>query len=201
MFMKLFDFIFPPSAEALFIRDADTHALTMEMRMTHVSDGVSALLPFSHTLVRACIHEAKFYGNIRAQKILGAVLAVYLKHETRECILIPVPLSRTRLRERGYNQVEAIVRAALEMNTAPHLTLRTDILMRTKHTKPQTDLPREARLQNVQNAFAPRTPDVITGKRVILIDDVVTTGATLNAAKAALLPHSPASITCIALAH
>lgn len=201
MFGKLFDFIFPPSEEVLLIREVPDDALLGEMRMARVSENVSALLPFSHSLVRACIHEAKFYGNVRAQKMLGVVLAAYLKTETRTCVLIPVPLSRARLRERGYNQVEAVIRRALTERAMAHLSLRTDVLIRTRHTKPQTDLSREARLTNVQNAFGLNANADVTRKHVFLIDDVVTTGATLHAAKAALLPLSPASVTCIALAH
>lgn len=201
MFGKLFDVIFPPSEEVLLIREALDEALLSEMRMTHVRENVSALLPFSHSLVRACIHEAKFYGNVRAQKMLGVVLAAYLKTETRTCVLIPVPLSRARVRERGYNQVELVVRQALAGLQTDNLSLCTDVLIRTRHTKPQTDLSRETRLTNVQNAFGLKANADVAGKHVFLIDDVVTTGATLQAAKAALLPLSPASVTCIALAH
>ena len=79
------------------------------------------------------------------------------------------------------------------------------MLVRTRHTKPQTTLARKERLTNVVNAFdirdieAART--LLAGKHVLIIDDVTTTGATLKAAKATLLPLQPASITLLSLAH
>jgi ComF family protein len=111
-----------------------------------------------------------------------------------------VPLSHKRKKERGYNQVELVAQRACTKTSA---RLEKHILLKVRHTPPQTTLSKSERLKNVVGAFGihDHTAEKISGKHIILLDDVTTTGATLHAAKAALLPHSPASVTCLALAH
>lgn len=193
------DTIFPPSQDALLVRNAKPHELVLFMKSTDLRS-VEMLLPFHILLVRAAIHEAKFHGNAKAFTLLGNALHERLAQlPDREYIVIPIPLSGSRMRERGFNQAAEIGKAAL--HELPHIHMREDILKRTRNTKPQTKLAKEARLANMENAFEVVKPDAIVGQHVILIDDVVTTGATLEAAKAALLRHSPASMLVIALAH
>ena len=99
--------------------------------------------------------------------------------------LVPVPLSPTRLRERGYNQSELLAAA---LATHWSLPVLDDVLARTRHTETQTRLTPGERLRNVSGAFrAPASArHVLRGAHVVLVDDVVTTAATLNACAAAL---------------
>ena len=99
--------------------------------------------------------------------------------------VVPVPLSRERERERGYNQSERLARVIAAEWSLP---LWTDVLERTRHTATQTQLTPGERLMNVSGAFrAPaRSRDALRGTHVMLVDDVVTTAATLNACAAAL---------------
>lgn len=97
--------------------------------------------------------------------------------------LIPVPLSGKRLKQRGYNQSE---RLATALSARWHLPVMTDALARTRHTETQTRLTPGERLRNVTNAFVATAPDRIRGAHLVLVDDVVTTAATLNACAAAL---------------
>ncbi|MBX2866381.1 hypothetical protein KTR10_00240 [Candidatus Kaiserbacteria bacterium] len=182
------DTLFPPSEGALLVRNTTIHTLTPRPQSI---DGVTHLLSFKDARVRACIHEAKFSGNTRAQRLLAYVLETHLKD--RKVCIVPIPLSKKRLRERGYNQVARIAHYT-------HFPVHEKALSRTKHTTPQTDLPREARIENVRNIFA-STGKYIYGKHVVLLDDVVTTGSTLREAQKALAHANPASITCIAMAH
>ena len=93
---KLFDYIFPPSEDAIRVRRVDTPVVnSLYQRRTYES--TTYLLPYTSRDVRALIHEAKFHQNPRAISLLGEVLGMYLKeinHE--EVVLIPVPLSRAR---------------------------------------------------------------------------------------------------------
>ena len=100
-------------------------------------------------------------------------------------VIVPVPLSAKRLRQRGYNQSE---RLAIPLAERWACRLLTDALARTRHTETQTRLTPGDRLRNVASAFAVAAAarDSVRGAHVMLVDDVVTTAATLNACAAAL---------------
>lgn len=98
----------------------------------------------------------------------------------RADLLVPIPLHRRKLRERGFNQAELIARGASALTGIP---VRTDLIWRTKFTQTQTTLSLDERAKNVRDAFeipAEGTPSV-QGKACILVDDVITTGSTIVA--------------------
>lgn len=194
-------FIFPERSDEARIREVMPSSMHMCYEPLHLRN-VTALSFFRDPLVRACIHEIKYHNNEKGAELLGALLSEWTEaNVTEPALLIPVPLAGKRFRERGYNQVERIARYACD--ASPLLTLDTRALVRIRETKPQTSLAKHARRENVDGAFAVRRSARarLQGARVVLLDDVTTTGATVAAAKAALLPHRPSSITCITLAH
>lgn len=208
-FQPIADFVFPPSKDALVVRGASADTFYALMHHSVHADP-QVLLPYHERVIRACVHEAKFHHNTKAFELLGSVLAKHVKTLPEQTYtLFPVPLSRARFRERGYNQVTEVAKGALKK--LPHIALREDILVRTRHTKKQTDLQKEEREKNVTNAFAcpvaesrgvrnQQTADSLADTHIILLDDVLTTGATMKEARKALKKFRPASITCIALA-
>jgi ComF family protein len=111
-------------------------------------------------------------------------------------LLLPVPLSRQRLQQRGYNQALELARHLAPAKAAP------DLLLRIRDTPPQSSLQRVERLRNVKGAFAvePLRQAEVRGKRVVLIDDVMTSGASLFAAAQALRDAGAAHITGLVLA-
>ena len=115
--------------------------------------------------------------------------------EQADCVL-PVPLARERLAERGYNQA-----LLLAKQLAPDKTDAT-LLLRTRHTLAQSELKRAERLRNVQGAFAvePLRAHELRARRVVLVDDVMTTGTSLHAAAMALRQAGAAHITALVLA-
>lgn len=135
------------------------------------------------------LHELKYRGNRKAGTYLGKLLGNELNHTLFSCcdLLVPVPLHRRRLRERGYNQSDVIARGVSEIMGKPVIT---NLLGRTHYHKSQTSMGRYERFENVSGNFRlmSRHPD-ITGKKILLIDDVVTTGATLEACSELLLKH------------
>jgi ComF family protein len=197
-FHILLDYLFPPSPDTLLVRGIRDDQVPLLFLLKQVRD-VRVLGTYTDSRIRALVHEAKFHQNRRAYVLLGNLLTQYFNTRTTPVdIVLPVPLSSSRMRSRGYNQVEQVLLHAILPH---HAVIRTDILKRKIHTRPQTELTRKERLVNVRDAFDVAHENDITGKHIILIDDVLTTGATLHAAKAALLQHSPASVTCVALAH
>jgi ComF family protein len=188
------DFIFPPDAETLAVRNLTPEAVRATYR-PHSVYGVTALADFHNPHIQALVHEAKFHNNERAWALLSELFLLHTQHYD---VVVPIPLSRTRMRKRGYNQVHAVLHAAMQKRVLP---IDTTLLTRTRETRPQTELTREARLENMRGAFTAHDPSAVTGKHILIVDDVVTTGSTLRAAHTALLPHHPASVTLLALAH
>lgn len=194
----LLDIFFPPQVRALRARTVSYESLSLLVKpvcIVSTDPPATALLPYRNPLVQAAITEAKFHDAKHAQNALGAVLAEYLAAilNERPCVLIPVPLSRARVRERGYNQAERICRAT-------NLPVDTTLLKRIRDTPPQTGLGGKARRTNLHAAFAvTRTPDVDT--LYIVVDDVITTGATLSAVTSALQACGALHLVPVALAH
>ena len=198
LFSTVFDCLFPPSGEALTVKNM-SETMVRSLYSPQVVDSIRALSEYKHPHMRALIHEAKFHHNTGAWSHLNMMFTMHLSKISAPLdYIIPIPLSRARLRARGYNQVTEILKAHSSESKYPILE---DVLTRTRNTKPQTELARNERLTNMHDAFGVVHGERITGKHILLVDDVITTGSTLKAAKAVLLSHSPASVTCLAFAH
>lgn len=111
-------------------------------------------------------------------------------------LLVPVPLTKGRERQRGYNQSLEI---ALGISIETHLDVEPKALRRVHFGGSQTQLSAQERSENVKNAFALRRPKAVMGKHILLVDDIITTGATLMACIQQLLPAHPASINVVTL--
>ena len=134
--------------------------------------------------VASAIHALKY----RERKQLAAPLATFLigyleDHPITFDALVPVPLHPDRLAIRGYNQSDLL---GEQVGKARDIPVRTDLIVRTRDTKPQVHLRRGERFENVRQAFEPVQPGLLDGETVLLIDDVCTTGATLVACAEAL---------------
>ena len=148
-----------------------------------------------------CITQFKFYGEPALAAPLAALLrcapGVAQAWATTD-LALPLPLSDERLAERGYNPAQLLAQHA-----APTpVPVRLDLLLRTRHTLPQHDLPRAERLRNVRGAYAvdPLRAHLLKGQRVLLLDDVMTTGASLYEAARAVRGAGATHITALALA-
>lgn len=133
--------------------------------------------------LRELIHLLKYDGVRPAAGVLGRMLAEVIEGFGSEFIsarVIPVPLHRSKLRQRGFNQSEEIARAALKHLRRNGLTLATGVLHRRRDTESQTGLSDHQRQENVRGAFIVTAPEDIENHDVLLVDDVFTTGATVS---------------------
>lgn len=161
-------------------------------------DQCLAAVPYAYPW-SACIGRFKFQQSPGWAGTLATLLRstpwVEPALEQAQCV-IPVPLSTQRLRERGFNQALELARCLSPRKTDAQL------LLRIRHTVRQSELPRAERLRNVAGAFAvdPLRSGALRGLRVVLVDDVMTSGASLFAAADALRAAGAAHVTALVLA-
>jgi ComF family protein len=146
------------------------------------------------------IHRFKYDHNVRLRSSLGLLTAAQLAGFVAEIapdLLLPVPLHRKRLRWRGYNQAVLLGEILAKEWGVP---LQRDNLRRIRWTEPQTHLAAAERARNVRGAFAVRNRDVLEGKRVVLVDDVFTTGSTVEECAATLRRAGTAAVYVVTVA-
>lgn len=151
--------------------------------------------PWSALIAAFKFHEGLDLASVFAKRLAEACRGA----ETRASLIVPVPLSEDRLRERGYNQAwELARRVGAALGVAADATL----LLRIRATPHQLALPPDRRAANVRGAFAvePRRRAEVAGRHIALVDDVMTTGATLAEAARVLLAAQAASVQVWALA-
>ena len=154
--------------------------------------------PFSGT-VRKALHALKYAGERRLAQPIGEALAGRWRAASAGGdLLVPIPVHASRRRERGYDQAELIAAAAAPPLAMPWIPA----LFRTRATTAQYHLDRRNRAANVAEAFAvrPEARRAIAGRWIVLVDDVVTTGATLGAAGEALLAAGALAVSAITVA-
>ncbi len=126
------------------------------------------------------IHRFKYHHHWPSGKALSRLMARHLWPDIeleRYDLILPVPLHPKKLRQRGFNQAVFLGRALARQHG---LALRVDLIRRKGYTMPQVGLDAKDRHQNVRGAFEVKTPEAVEGKKVILVDDVYTTGSTVS---------------------
>jgi len=175
------------------------------------AEWIYPLYDYRHKPIKDAMWELKYYGRRRLARIFAEVLYPGMLEELaeleimenfREALLVPVPLSRKRRRERGFNQAELICRALLAEDGGENFTLETRALLRPKDSEHQARLSERAkRLENIIGAFSVKNSEYIGGRNIILIDDITTTGATLSEAKKVLLASGARKVIAFTIAH
>jgi ComF family protein len=150
---------------------------------------------------REVIHHLKYEGYTRLATDMATMMTRSIRRPS-DGVVVPIPLGRRRQRHRGYNQAAEIARA---LTTRWRLPMREGVLRRTRETRSQTALTPAARRDNVADAFLASTPSDArptrrTSRTIILVDDVMTTGATLSAAATALALAGWSSVGAVTFA-
>ena len=157
-------------------------------------------------VLRELIHQFKYKEKKYLAHLLGKLLVdfveKYLKEERFDYV-VPIPLEKARQKKRGYNQAELLGRVLGDAVNKPVLT---DLVKRRKKTKPQFGLDREERFENLSGAFemsksGEEDVATIVGKTVLLLDDLATTGATLDECARVLKTAGVSEVYALVLAH
>ena len=154
------------------------------------------------------IHRFKYAAKTQLARPLGGlILSIFLRQWENEEVdmILPVPLHPQKFRSRGFNQSYLLIRSWKAVANTMHITLpdiriQTDVLIKTKTTVPQTELGRRQRLKNVRGVFSLRFPEKVYGKKLLVVDDVYTTGATVNECARTLLKFGAAQVDVLTLA-
>ena len=166
-----------------------------------VSAATSMFLFEKGSACQALLHDLKYRGNRKAGTYLGRLLGRQLRAGVfSDCdLMVPVPLHKKKLRRRGYNQSELIARGVSDTTGIPVVS---DLLRRTEYQQSQTSMNREERFENMATAFSCfKTSMDLDDKKILIIDDTITTGATLEACSTVLLHHFKCSVYIATVAY
>lgn len=178
IFTRFFDVIFPPHASVLIVRKLN-HETFGKLSVPHKVNNIQTLTNYNHPHVKAAVTANKFHDSKKAAELLAQLFDTwYGTLPTKPTLFVPIPLSHKRQKERGYNQVDRILRASEYTNGCIE-----KLLIKNIDRPPQTSLPRVERLENVRGVFTHKPAvDLYMYSRIIVIDDVTTTGATMEEA-------------------
>ena len=207
----IIDFIFPPKTEELRLRAFSTEKFYSEVEKASKTEFtfIKAIFSYKNPLVRELIWQIKYKENRHALKCAGFALFKNLcmenpreenPDEAENILLIPIPISKKRRNERGYNQCELIIDEILKLDSRNIFKADYDFLIRTKHIEKQTFKNRNERIQNTEHIFA-ITKRYPFDTKIIIIDDVTTTGSTLREAYELLLKAGYIYVKAMTVAH
>ncbi|MGQ9456504.1 MAG: ComF family protein [Armatimonadota bacterium] len=154
-------------------------------------------------ILKEAIHVLKYRKHVALANPLGKIMADQLPkllpaNQTNQIdVIIPVPIHRSKLLDRGFNQAEELARRVSQLTRVP---IETKTLVKIKITPDQVGLPREQRAENLLGAFAVTDITKVAGKKILLVDDVFTTGATLSEAAKVLRANGAYQINSYSLA-
>jgi ComF family protein len=187
------------------IKHADQIRLNREFERKFLNDkissGFTSLFIFEKEKeLQHIIHGLKYDGKFRIGIFLGKLLAEELNNQFSEWkidFIVPVPLHHLKRAERGYNQSDFIAKG---MHSILNIPVKSKIIKRIRFTETQTNLSLVARKENMRDAFKLKNSRIVRGKKILLLDDVITTGATISECGRIILESGAAKIYAASIA-
>lgn len=165
-----------------------------------IEEAAAVLYFTKHSMVQKLMFELKYRSNENAGLFLGNMIGNAMLHSDRFRnidLLIPVPINEKRLRQRGYNQADILIAGLQQKIFIPS---SETAVTRSLFTETQTHKDRTGRWQNMQTVFSVPQPDALLNKHILIIDDVITTGATIEALVNSIHSQVECKISVIAAA-
>lgn len=212
--MTLFlDFLFPKGDIDVHIERVTKDVLLEKLTIQTVlnQEYATAFFAYKDSDIKNMIWALKYYRKKDIAKMFAEIMYENILEDLSDDmpitnfsdpLLVPIPLSKKRLRERGFNQSELLARGIVELDDSNFFSLDTEALLKVKdeqhqaHTSEKSD-----RLENIKGSFVVRVPENIKGRNIIIVDDVITTGATVSEACRVLLDASAKEVRAITVAH
>jgi ComF family protein len=190
------------------VEDVASSQLCRACRLAHPAFARAVSFGTYDGRMRAAIHALRYDRIHPAARRLGAMLADAIAQLAPEApsdlLVIPVPLHRTKHKQRGFNQARTLAKCAIDALSKSHpdwhLTLAPTTLMRLRLTESQAGLTPRQRRQNVRGAFKVSDPSAVRGKNILLVDDILTTGATARSAAQSLIKAGATAVFVATLA-
>ncbi len=215
--MSLFNYLYNIFLEALFpLSEKEKELFSYSPQEAYViltrakqldPSSLSSIFAYKDERVEKLIWNIKYKKSELAVKIGGYALFKELTLKTKcsgSITLIPIPISKKRYRERGFNQCELLVNEISRLDTEKIFTIRKNLLIRTQHTSRQTLKDRHARLESARGIFQVTIDsgrDLLSSNQIIIIDDVITTGSTMTEAIDTLKKAGFPNVRGLSLAH
>jgi len=208
----ILEFLFPPTkSEAYLSNISPSEFKDRFAKAENKNAEIRALFSYKEPVIRDLIWLIKykkrdFAINLAAELLLDEIFEEESEKMTfsgnRKTLLIPIPISPTRMKERGYNQMNEVAKVVMSLGGRTCFEHENRILLKFKDTPGQTSIKnRKERLKNVIGCFSVPNKDLVRGRNILVIDDVTTTGATLNEAKKVLLKAGAKNVSLLAIAH
>lgn len=166
-----------------------------------VKKAASYLLFEKSGKVQKILHSIKYKGNKALAEQMGIWYGETLKNQelfNQVEVIVPVPLHPKKQKQRGFNQSEEFARG---LSKAMQVPLAVDVLKRSVNTSTQTKKSKEERWENVKDAFEVAVPEKLVNKKILVVDDVITTGATLEACCAAINNAEVSNLSVVSLSY
>lgn len=214
IFNVVLNFVFP--TQCIVCGQKDTHLClnclsVIPLAQNDPSDSIISVFNYKNPTIKKALWMLKYENKRDLAKNLAIVAHDVLLEELADLaiaknftnpLLVPIPLSEKRFKERGYNQSELLAKELIAKDGSNSFTLATDVLYKTKDTKHQAEIKdRKDRLVNLKDCFTVKNAEKILKRNIILIDDVTTTGATLKEAKKVLKLAGAKKILTLTIAH
>lgn len=204
---KYLNFIFPKNK----IQKEKIKLLLKNKIIYFHKKNIIIFLPYKNNLVKKNIWDLKFNKKFKISNLFGEIIYenlpdiledLKIQKNFNNPLLISIPISFTRKVFRGYDQNNLIIKSFIKYGGGNFIEWEKNNLKKIKNTKPQFKIKnKEKRIENIKNSLKIKKPEKIIGRNILLFDDILTTGATLNEAKKALKKAGAKKIIFMVMAH